>query len=103
MSARHSFRSAQGLTPFEASIMDMYEAGQSVIAIARATGKALGTVRKVVHTFGDHNEESRARSAAATGSQRLLIAQLRSGQHQLAALDAMGRAAELAAMGAMRR
>ena len=99
----HGIRATQGLTQFEASIMDLHEAGASVLAIAEKTGRQVGTIRKVINTFGDNNEEQRARTAAATGSQRLLIAQLRAGQHQLPAFMAIQRAAELAAGGATRR
>lgn len=101
--ASHKFRATQGLTVFESSIMDLYEAGASINAIAETTGKQIGTIRKVIHTFADNNDEQRARTAAAMGSQRLLIAQLRAGQHQLPAFIAIQRAAELAASGAVRR
>lgn len=103
MSARRTFCAAQGLTPTEAAVMDMHDGGASLMAIADATGKAIGAVRKIVHTFGDYNEERRARRAAENGSQLLLIAQLRAGQHQLPAWMAIRRATELVAAGAVRR
>lgn len=99
--AGHKFR--QGLTKFESSIMDLHEAGASIAAITEKTGAATAAVRKVIHTFGDRNEEQRARTAAALGSRLLLIAQLRAGQHQLPAFMAIQRAAELVAAGAVRR
>lgn len=103
MSARHTFCTSQGLTPSEAAIMDLHEGGASLNAIAEATGKAVGAIRKVINTFGDRQEERRARAAAAMGSQMLLVAQLRAGQHQLPAWMAINRAAELVAAGAVRR
>jgi len=101
MAARHSFSSVQGLTPMEAAVMEMHDGGASLGDIATALGKPVGAVRKVIYTYSDRNEEQRARSAATKSSLRLLIAQLRHGQHDLPGEDAFNLSARLAFAGAV--
>lgn len=102
MAARHSFSSMQGLTPMEAAVMEMHDGGASLAWIAAATGRSVKAIRKTIHTFGDFNEEGRARRSAETGSRNLLAAQLRAGQHELPPFLALTRATELSASGLVR-
>jgi hypothetical protein len=55
----------------ERAIMELWDAGESEPAIARAVGKSLGTVRRVVRYLDGAGEEATARIAARLGSEAL--------------------------------
>lgn len=63
-----------GLTPVEAHVMDMWDAGMGSIAIARATGARHDRIARIVGVYHDDGEHGRERKAMARACSRLAAA-----------------------------
>lgn len=63
-----------GLTPGEARVMDLWDAGHSVRAIALHTGGHHDRVKAIVSTYHDDGEHQRSGNAMARGSAKLAAA-----------------------------
>ncbi len=71
----HSPRSTRrGLTPQERQVMDRWDGGQSIRAIARDLGKPVTRVRNLVIYYDGAAEQRLSNRAVAAGSAQLLRA-----------------------------
>jgi len=63
-----------GLTPAEARVMDLWDAGHSFEQIMVITGQSRKTVQSIVALYNEADETRTARTMVTTGTQRLAVA-----------------------------